>query len=48
MVRQNSVATAARIPNARAVTLRGAGHLLNLERPSDFNRALRALLELDE
>jgi pimeloyl-ACP methyl ester carboxylesterase len=48
MVRQNSVATAARIPNARAVTLRGAGHLLNLERPSDFNRALRALLELDD
>lgn len=34
-----------RIPNARLAVIEGAGHLPNLERPRDFNRAMRALLD---
>jgi pimeloyl-ACP methyl ester carboxylesterase len=33
-----------RIPGSRLVVIEGAGHLPNLERPDDFNRALHAYL----
>ncbi|WP_433894019.1 alpha/beta fold hydrolase [Streptomyces sp. CA-111067] len=33
-----------RIPGARLAVIEGAGHLPNLERPADFNRALAGLL----
>jgi non-heme chloroperoxidase len=36
---------AARIPNARHVTLPNVGHLSNLEDPAGFNRALAEFLE---
>ncbi|HYL06153.1 MAG TPA: alpha/beta hydrolase, partial [Thermoanaerobaculia bacterium] len=32
------------IAGARLVTIAGAGHLSNLERPREFNQALRELL----
>ena len=35
---------AARIPGARLVTVAGAGHLANLERPDAFNRAVATFL----
>lgn len=35
---------AARIPQAKLKVIAGAGHLSNLERPDDFNQALRAFL----
>jgi pimeloyl-ACP methyl ester carboxylesterase len=44
-VQQNSAATAERIPGARTGVLRGAGHMVNMERPHEFLRAVRALLE---
>ena len=39
-----AAAMAARIPGARLVRIAGAGHLSNLERPTEFNAALRAFL----
>jgi cysteine desulfurase len=33
------------IPGSRLVTIEGAGHASNLERPADFNRALREFLD---
>lgn len=44
-IQRNSAVTAERIPGARTVVLRGAGHLVNLERPSEFNRAVRDLMQ---
>lgn len=38
-------AVAKAIPKARLTVLKGAGHVSNLERPSEFNRALLAFLE---
>ena len=35
---------AARIPGARLVRIAGAGHISNLERPEEFNRAVRDFL----
>jgi 3-oxoadipate enol-lactonase len=35
---------AAEIPDSRLVLLEGAGHLTNIERPAEFNRALLAFL----
>lgn len=35
-----------RIPGARLAVVEGAGHLPNLERPEEFNRAVAGLLEL--
>ncbi len=35
---------AAQIPNARHMIIEGAGHLSNLEKPTEFNAALRAFL----
>jgi 3-oxoadipate enol-lactonase len=39
-----SAELAERIANARLVTIAGAGHLCNLERPAEFNRAVREFL----
>jgi 3-oxoadipate enol-lactonase len=39
-----SAAMCGRIPGARLVTIRDAGHLSNLEQPEPFNQALRAFL----
>ena len=36
---------AQRIPGARLVVIEGAGHLSNLERPQEFNRALAGFLD---
>jgi 3-oxoadipate enol-lactonase len=36
---------ASRIPGARFVCIEDAGHLANLERPDEFNRAIAAFLE---
>ena len=36
---------AARVPNARFVTISGAGHLPNLETPDEFNTAVREFVE---
>jgi 3-oxoadipate enol-lactonase len=33
------------IKNSRLITIEGAGHFTNVERPDEFNRALRELLE---
>ena len=33
------------IPDARLVTIQGAGHMVMLEKPADFNRALTDFLE---
>lgn len=33
------------LPNAKSVTLRGAGHLVNLQATKEFNRELRAFLD---
>ena len=44
-IQRNSAVTAERIPGARPVIMRGAGHMLNLERPGDFNRAARDLMQ---
>ena len=35
---------ARRIPRARLVVIEGAGHLSNLERPDEFNRAIAEFL----
>ena len=37
-------ALAAAIPHGRAAVIRGSGHLSNVERPDDFNRAVREFL----
>ena len=37
---------AAAIPRAQFVEIRGAGHMAPLERPNEFNRAIRAFLEV--
>ena len=42
---RNSAVTAERIPGARAVIMRGAGHMVNLERPGEFNRVVRDLMQ---
>jgi pimeloyl-ACP methyl ester carboxylesterase len=44
-IQRNSAVTAERIPGARAVILRGAGHMVNLERPGEFNRVVRDLMQ---
>ena len=36
---------AARIPSARHIVIEGAGHLANLEKPTEFNSALREFLQ---
>ncbi len=38
-------AMASKIPDARHLTLSGAGHLSNLEAPEEFNAALRDFLK---
>jgi pimeloyl-ACP methyl ester carboxylesterase len=35
---------AARIPGARLLTIHGAGHMVNMERPLEFNRAVLSFL----
>ena len=44
-IQRNSAVTAERIPGARTVIMRGAGHMVNLERPGDFNRVVRDLMQ---
>lgn len=36
---------ATQIPHARYITIEGAGHLSNLEKPAEFNREVRAFLK---
>jgi 3-oxoadipate enol-lactonase len=40
MLRGLSDSIAAKVPNAKRVWIDGAGHLLNLERPDEFNRIM--------
>jgi pimeloyl-ACP methyl ester carboxylesterase len=47
-IQRNSAVTAARIPGARPLALGGAGHMVSLERPGEFNKAVRAFLEEKE
>lgn len=45
----HSIATIlhAKIPDAKASMIRGAGHMVNMEAPKEFNRAVSQFLELD-
>ncbi len=43
-IRQMSDTLVARLPNARRVTVEGAGHLLNMEKPAEFNTHVREFL----
>ena len=44
LMRGLSDSIAAKVPNARRVWIEGAGHLLNIEKPEEFNRALLEFL----
>ena len=44
-IQRNSAVTAERIPGSRTVIMRGAGHMVSLERPGEFNRVVRDLMQ---
>jgi pimeloyl-ACP methyl ester carboxylesterase len=41
---QTTLELEAALPRARRVVIRGAGHIVNLEKPESFNEALRDFL----